>query len=195
MHKQAHNKMMTLEMEQRIVELYGEGKSGTEILEIIGTFKTTKTIYDILRKYNVDPRTGTKRDPLLDHFYFHDIDSPEKAYALGLILSDGWVTKPQKDSSGNITRNAQIALMLEQTDGYLVEWMKSQWGTANKINTITNKPNEDDPSRTVTTVSKRIVVTSPQMFFDLDSLGIDARKSYVSILPIIDDDLYPFFCR
>lgn len=188
---------MTDELEAQIVDLYKSGSSAGKILEEIGTFKTTKTVYDVLKKHDVAARSqDICRDPNLDHWYFHKIDSPDKAYALGLMLTDGWVTKPPTDQSGNRLRAAQIGFALTESDQYLVYWMRDQWGSSNKISHI-HKCDQIFPDGKTHNVSpaKRIMVTSTRMFMDLDSLGIDTRKSYISILPIIDVDLYPFLLR
>lgn len=180
------NKIMTRELEDEIVSLYLSGYSASKILTKIGKFKTRKTIYDILKKYNIDARTKTMRDPNLDHHYFDHIDSASKAYVLGLLIADGWVTKPSK-----LRSIPQIAFSLAGEDKYMVEWMADQWGTQNKINEIQGEKQKEFPSgnKYDCQTMYRTVVSSGQMYSSLKLLGIDSNKSYISILPPIDNEL------
>lgn len=176
------NKRMTPELERYIIQEYKNGNSASEILDKIEIFKTTKTIYDVLKKYDISTRDSDRsRDPNLKTDYFEVIDSQEKAYALGLMISDGWVSK------GDRNKSPQIAFSLLEEDKYLVSWMKEQWNSKNKINII----HKDDLKPPM----YRIMVSSQKMYRDLDALGIDVMKSYVSILPIIDESLYSHLIR
>ena len=198
MRQTPHNKKMTDQLEKEIVSLYLDGLSAASILKTINVdFKTTKTIYDILKKHEVIARDSeTAKDPGLRHDYFKSIDTPEQAYLLGLMISDGWVVNPQRDSSGNIIRNAQIAFSLTESDLETVEWVKDQWNTSNKISTIIKPPSTFPNGKTYSSQPvTRVVVTSQIMFQDLNTLGVDARKSYVSLLPIVELDLYSHLLR
>lgn len=198
MRKAPPNRLLTDLLESEIIEMYQSGLSGAAIVDQMGVFKTSKTVYDTLRKYGIPRRDGeTMKDPNLDHWYFQEIDTPAKAYALGLMISDGWVSNPVRDSSGNIKKNAQTAFSLNVEDEYLVYWMRDQWCSKNIINHITKKNALVSPNGKIyqSKTMSRIIVTSGRMFQDLNRLGIDANKSYLSILPIIDRSLYCFLFR
>lgn len=196
--KNPPNKLMTSDLERQIIDLYNNGLSAPKILEEINVFKTTKSIYDVLDKYSIRTRSPhTMNDPLLDHNYFERIDSPEKAYVLGLMISDGWVTKPQVDEHWNIKKNAQIAFSLNQDDKYMVEFVKDQWKSSNKISII-HKEAFIGPSGgyCVGRPMARIMVTSQIMYEDLKALGVDSNKSYVSMFPILgNQELYSDLIR
>jgi hypothetical protein len=198
MRKPPSNKLLTPEVEQEILNLYADGLSGSKILPLLSVrFKTTKTVYDVLKKHGVLRRAGdTCHDPTLIHTYFHDIDTEDKAYALGLMISDGWVAKPLRDSSGNRLRSPQVGFSLTEADGYMVEWMRSQWASGNKINVIEKGGQTHTNGRVYDhKPMHRIMVTSDAMYEDLDRLGIDANKSYLSILPEIHPEMYPHLIR
>lgn len=197
MRKNPPNKKMTDELEMEILEMYSSGLSAPRILDEVGLFKTSKTIYDILKKHGKVARTGeSMRDPNLDHSYFQNVDTADKAYLLGLIVSDGWVTKPGTDNSGNITKSPQIAFSLTESDRGLVEWVAAQWKTQNKISII--EKDETIYPNGVVYVSRpmsRVIVSSQKMYSDLNRLGVDTKKSYLSILPILEKELYGHFLR
>lgn len=187
--------LMTPQLEREIVRLYVEEElSAGAILKEIKTFKTTKTIYDTLRKHGIKAGDRTNcQDPSLDHFYFTEINTPDKAYLLGLIITDGWVSKAKTRTS------PQIAFSLKQDDQYLVEWVRDQWKSRNKINIIKKDTGYMLPQGKVSQkacVMSRIMVSSGRMFDDLDLLGVTPGKSYMSLLPLLEDDsLYGHLIR
>ena len=74
---------------------------------------TWKTILNILRKNNIEIRSCKdkyKNLPLLDD-YFDNINSPDKAYFLGFLITDGAVYKDRD----------RIALELSVKDEYMVK--------------------------------------------------------------------------
>lgn len=166
------NKKMTEEDEQLIVDKYREGFTGKKILTLFnGKFKTTKTIYDILRKYGVRTKAGPAAYVKLNHRYFNQIDSPAKAYVLGLVLTDGWVTKKSDNSY-------QIYFGLQDRDRYIVEYVKDQWGTDNKVLRI---PKEDKRDQ------YRIGVHSRVMAQALAGYGVVPRKTGICHLPFLKE--------
>lgn len=101
---------------------------------------------------------GTGRNTLIQravaHDYFKDIDTPEKAYILGLLASDGCVTDRDVVTFG-----------LQAKDASLVEWVRDRLSPMSKLG-----------------VAKRdgfvsFAVTSHRMADDLARLGIVPRKS------------------
>lgn len=90
---QSSFRQITKEEESKIVELYELGFNSYELADMFG-YKTKKSILDILRANNVEVRNSgeiasskrTYRD-----FSFEKLDSEEKAYIIGLLLSDGYV--------------------------------------------------------------------------------------------------------
>lgn len=170
------NKIITLDDEKLIIKKYLEGFSGPQIVKFLSKIKTTKTIYDILKKYNV----GTREEPLLnnsDHFYFSSIDKPEKAYLLGLLITDGWVN----------TEKNEVGIQLQENDLWLIEWIKNQIQSPHKIlrttKGLTKYPNgkyyESSPMY-------RITNNSMKMVNDLKKYGITDKKTFITFFPILD---------
>lgn len=174
------NKKITIEDEKKILELYKKGKTGPEILkELNFKFKGAKTIYDCIHKFGVKIKERWEYTNH-DHFYFSSIDSPNKAYILGLLIADGWV-----DADRNV-----VGIQLTEEDAFIIEKIKEEWKTDNKIITCFKKPilRKDKAKTYICSPMKRISVNSPKMFEDLQRLGLKQNKSLVITLPLIGEE-------
>ena len=172
-------KKITSEDEQLILRLYQEGKTGSEILFLLnGKFKTTKTIYDCLSKYRIKKKEKWEYSNH-NHFYFDKIDTPNKAYVLGLMVADGWVCPKQN----------LIGLQLIEQDISIIKKVKKEWKTDNKIITCTKAsfPNKDNTKIYTPTPMKRIAINSPKMIQSLSKLGVVHRKSKRVTLPFLKE--------
>lgn len=81
--------------EDEIVRLYKLGKTSEEIAEIYG-YKTKVSIIQKLNRNNVQIRDSgeiMKGRRKYKDFNFINIDSQEKAYIIGLLISDGYVSE------------------------------------------------------------------------------------------------------
>ena len=79
---------------EEMKNLYLDGHSANEIAKMAG-YKTAKSISDKLKKAGVQMRTSAESKDLkktYDNSMFKYIDRSWKAYFLGLLLTDGWVT-------------------------------------------------------------------------------------------------------
>jgi hypothetical protein len=174
------NKKITIEDEKKILELYKEGKTGVEILKAFNfKFKTPKTIYDCIKRFGVKTREKWEYSNH-DHFYFSKIDSANKAYVLGLMLADGWID----------TDRHTVAIQLTEDDAYIIEKIKEEWKTTNKIINCVRKPivRKDTGKTYICKPMKRISIGSPKMLEDLKNLGLKQNKSLTITLPIIGED-------
>jgi hypothetical protein len=173
-----YNKRMTDDDEKFIIKKYQEGNSAKQILNLLlNKFKTTKTIYDILKKYNIQSHDPSFYNSV-DHFYFSQIDTPEKAYVLGLMITDGWIC------NGNSVN--QIAIGLKEEDKYIIESVKKEWKTENKLTYIAAKEKLMPNGKIyLCEPSYRIMVHSPKMIEDLKLYNVTIRKSFTTTLPII----------
>ena len=111
--------------------------------------------------------------------FLSELNSPEKAYFLGLLYSDGCVYKNKDWESYNI--------MFGQSE-------------INKdiVYKINNLLDSDYPVATTLKGSKlfyRIDLKSKQMFEDLQRLGVEPNKSLTCTFPNINEDLMPHFIR
>lgn len=107
-----------------IVRLYNDGLSAAAICKILPY--TPHTIINHLRERGIEIRSkaGFKK-PLNEH-YFEEINSEKKAYLLGYLMADGCITE---------RKNSQtcIGMQLKSDDAYILEEMKSEFQSDNKI--------------------------------------------------------------
>ena len=62
-----------------------------------------------------------------DDGFFHEIDTPDKAYWLGLLYADGWVIN-NKDSA-----TYEVSIELQDGDGYLLEQLAKAIGGVHQV--------------------------------------------------------------
>ena len=167
-------KIITEELKQEIIKYY---------------LSQPMTIKHIEDKYELSHPTVTKilkdipkytkaklNNPNANERFFQEIDSEEKAYFLGLLISDGNVFK---DDTG---RQASISITLNLKDEYVLQKFKEVLN----INT------------SITTDGRgcgQIAIRSDLMAEDLKQYGVIPRKSYFTFLPKINDTYMPDLIR
>lgn len=94
--------------------------------------------------------------------YFREIDTPVKAYLLGLLASDGWISD-----------KGQLSLALQEKDSALVEFARDQIAPGARVKSY----------ETRTTRMVLFKVQSPDLATDLAGWGIVPRKSRIVTWP------------
>ena len=135
------------------------------------------TISKVLKENNINIYTKTKLfSPQLDEDYFKIIDTENKAYFLGLIISDGciFIQKSKQNS---------INICLQKCDKYLLEYFIKDIHTNKHITTDNRGCFE-------------ISILSTKMVEDLLKYGVTPRKSLNTIFPTnLNNDMYPHLLR
>lgn len=134
-------------------------------------------------------KLGIKKYPYTCRYdFFKEIDSEEKAYWLGFICADGWITENTKSNSGC------LGIQLQKGDSlHLKKFNKSLegnypitfGGSTCSISTKQDKINEYCLIR----------IFSIDMVNDLKNNGITSNKSYDLTFPNIQEDLIKHFIR
>ena len=118
--------------------------------------------------------------------YFKIIDSPEKAYWLGLIYADGTV----RDRMGGKPMSS-IKLSLASSDGYIIERFRDDLNSNHPVHIYASRrPNEQSTSE--------LVLNSKYMCADLERLGVYPRKSLTLLFPTeeqVPSTFMPHFIR
>ena len=136
---------------QEIIKLRASGKSVTEIGKILNLDRTA--VSRNLKKLGID----TSRNTLIKNI-FHQIDTEEKAYWLGFLYADGYVSKYN-----------QIEVSLALKDEEHLEKLKKF------VNTNTNIFKDDHRCR--------LLFCSKELANDLASLGCVNNKSLILTFP------------
>lgn len=169
-------KIITDELKQEIIDFYLE---------------SPKTYQDIRDKYHLSLPTIGKilkdvpkypkakiYNPQLDEHFFETINTEEKAYFLGLIITDGNVFI--KDDKSN--RQASISITLNLEDEYMLDNFK------NILHSNTNIGHDGRGCG-------QIAVRSNIMAEDLKKYGIVPCKTLSTYLPDIDKKYLPHLIR
>lgn len=91
-------RFVTLEQENEICKRYLNGETSYSLAKEFG-FKGHKSITDIIKAHGISTRNTQEEQQKhtgYANFSIANIDSPEKAYFLGLILTDGYVLEKYK---------------------------------------------------------------------------------------------------
>ena len=161
---------------ENLVEYYKQ--KPITIPQISKIFKISiPTVYKILKEYNIETykKHQIYNDGLIED-YFENINSSNKAYLLGLLITDGCVFTPKQGTP-------RIMLQLNQKDKHMIEAFKEEIKAPRKI-TIDKRDN-----------SSSISITSSKMALDLSKYGVVPHKTFCTIFPDIDKGFYPDFIR
>jgi hypothetical protein len=176
----AWNKRLTPEVEGFIIEQYRGGLSAGEILKSI-PFRTRKTVYDVLERHGVPRRDGiADYKKGFDEAAFAVVDTPEKAYWLGILITDGYVVEPGRVGSPLVG--------LQMTDREAAEGFRGFLGLQNPVLRI-------EPRGERHQTMYRAVCHSRRMAHDLARFGVVPRKSHVTFLPLLSEELMPHLIR
>lgn len=164
---------------EKVIEMYNSGYNMTTIAKYFG-FKSYGPIQKILKKegVNLKLRIGSNnRSKSLNENYFDNIDTPNKAYILGWIMSDGYVSKNK--------------LVFGLKDLEILEFIKSEMGSEHKISEIFVY----DKRTSKTYQQYKLQICSKKISESLNKLGIFQSKSFTVDLPKINKNLYPHLIR
>lgn len=183
------NKIIDENIEINMIRDYKKLMSAKNVAVKYG-FKTHKTVIDVLNKYNINIRepkiiTNYNTD------YFKKINSHDKAYILGFLLTDGYVLK---DYQG-------IGIQLQERDGYILEKMAFRIGPSTSIIHISCQNKRDKAKMAGDTQfinvqdMKRLTVHNREISEDLKKVGVIKNKTYILRCPRIKSDFLSSFFR
>lgn len=154
--------VITDEIKQQINKLYHQGKTSTQISDILGIkFPTINSYFQKLGiKFRPDPG---------NIHYFESIDTYAKAYILGFIAADGALV-PAKNSP-----TVTLTITVKYEDRAILEFIKSEIGNSHKILEI-RRPSGFDKSKMIH--HARLAFSTPQIVHDIMKYGITPRKSF-----------------
>lgn len=92
--------LLTIVQERKLVMRYQTGETSAQLMQVFG-FKSHVSVLAVLNAYGVKRRSWSEtmkglqnaRKHSLNQSFFSEIDSELKAYFLGLLYADGWVSR------------------------------------------------------------------------------------------------------
>lgn len=185
-------KILTPEEIEKLKSLYQQGQSVAKITTELSTKGLTEnTIIDFLEENGVAIHKRGKQTNIKHEDFFERIDSEEKAYILGLLITDGYVVYPQR----NTTHNPHWGITLETKDKYILERIKELVGSNVKIVDRTRNRSDLPNRKTPITFESQLIITSSKMVEDLKKYGIVPRKTFTVGLTELDESLMPHLIR
>ena len=162
-----------------IIELYNNGLTCREIHKLYShIYNSEEAIQRIIKKAGIS-RGRHKKEIILEHDYFENIDTENKAYFLGLLLADGCIIDSHSGQS-------IIKLELKYEDKYIIESLANEL----KTDLIVRDYNYGRKHNAI------LQVRSDKMAKDLSYYGIIPRKSLIiSDIPNISDEMIRHFLR
>lgn len=134
-------------------------------------------------------KLGFRKRRYTNFDYFHDIDTPEKAYYLGYIFADGWICYNKEIS------NYEFGMQIQSEDDYILHGLNHIFGDQYEI--TKTPPHEQIIMGRLCHVGwmSCLRVYSVNLVEDLMSHGIVLNKSHHDDFPIINDNLFFDFLR
>nr|DAU84890.1 MAG TPA: endonuclease [Caudoviricetes sp.] len=174
-------RQLSLEEKSEIIKLYQEGIAANTLKRKFKLqFQDIKTI---LTEYGITPRTHreSRKSYKYNENYFEHIDTPEKAYWLGFIYADGFITKK---TNGNAVFGFTLAE--EEPLIKLNQCLESNKpiGKYKKVNSYKSN-----------SIEYKTAFCSNKMVSDLEKHGCVEGKTFKLKFPNLDKNLIPHFIR
>lgn len=164
----AVKKLLSQEQIQYLIDLYNEGNSLREVATISGYSRTFIT--KIFNENNLVRRTNKEnsRKYYLNDNYFNIIDSSEKAYWLGFIAADGYITTKRQGEG------QKLGITLSDKDHNHLDKLNICLESSYPVNVY----NASTSNYSQDSVFCRLLISSDSMITDLKSLGIIENKTF-----------------
>jgi intein-encoded DNA endonuclease-like protein len=157
-----------------IINLYQSNISCKEIGKKYNCAK--QTINKLLRENNIKIKNNSdcQKKYKINENIFKKIDSHEKAYWLGMLAGDGWVTHKH-----------EIGLSLQEKDKEMIYKFRDFLESNHNIHIINNGLKKDGTH----SISYEIRFTNLKMWSDLNKLGIIPNKTKNMEFPNLEENL------
>lgn len=165
----------------KICELYLSGLSKEKLQKMYNVSNSVIDRIFTIKNIKCRDNSHKKRKYTLNENYFDNIDTPNKAYILGLLYSDGC----------NYTKTNHIKLELQARDKDILDKINSELNSNRKLKL--NKLSEKNSNHSNT---YRLSIINKHMSETLYNLGMIDNKSLKLTFPKwLDDYLIPHFIR
>ncbi|KRL07950.1 helix-turn-helix domain-containing protein [Liquorilactobacillus hordei] len=176
-------RIVTDEEKIKSVELYKKGLSTVKIGKLFN--REPRTINRMLKSMGVEIRSNkinSRKHHIYNERYFNNIDTQEKAYLLGFIYADGFIS-----INGNTKR---FGISINRVDEYLLEFVRKELNTDYLINRY-----KVSCGYRVGVNYSRLLMTSDLLVDDLIKHGVVEHKTNILLPPKISNNLKRHFIR
>ena len=176
-------KKFSEEIINEILQKYDNGQSITSLNKEYHTTKVRDLLIENNRQVPESRKGvgGRKRQCTLNENYFQELDSKDKAYFLGFIYADGFITK--RSQGQNI-----LGLTLAEIEP--IDKFKNYIQTDKKVGYYKKSNGYSDKS-----YEYKLALISDKLVSDIEKLGVVERKTLTLTFPDIREDLIPHFIR
>lgn len=169
---------------EKAIELYKNGTPLIQTCEMTGVAKTT--LHRQLKALGLmrSNKENSRRYDV-DHDFFDRIDTEEKAYWLGFMYADGYITQSKSGQKA-------IAIALSRKDKYHLERFRDALKATYEVKDYTGN------SYGKKIQYSRLWITSDKLYDDLKAKGVVEHKSLVLMFPsdqIVPKELRHHFIR
>jgi intein-encoded DNA endonuclease-like protein len=173
---------------EEVIQKYKELKSVVKVGKVFNV--SFGPIKRILKENGYNP---TQRKYKVNHNYFDNIDTEEKAYWLGFIYADGYV-RVRTRYGENPGQGNSFCMNLSILDIEHLKLLRKCVGSTHKIiNKVSVTKNKQGKSYSSNVC--RLSVNSNKLVEGLVSQGVVPRKTHILTPPKIDEKLYRHFIR
>lgn len=162
----------------KMSDMYINGMTTREIGRLYGI--CDNSVSKLLKNNGVEIRRAVRRSKIKNHRYFQNIDTPQKAYFLGWMISDGSVVT----SRTRPDRAPIISIEVHNRDRCILERFAEELGADDTVVHLHEKRNH-----------AHLRFASEEMASDLAQYGVVPNKTWTMYLPIIDEALMPHLIR
>lgn len=148
---------------------------------------TSKQVEGWVRNHIKDRITKRR---VFDNHYFDNIDTPDKAYWLGFIYADGWISHSKARRA-----SYELGIELQRQDRYILEEFNNCLGGVHKIYDFHREVRIAANKNATHTDTSAIRIYSKDIVCSLNKNGIDFNKTYTNTIPVVSDELFADFLR
>lgn len=167
-----------------VLDMYYMYSSGVSAADIAVKYNIcTDSVYNLFTKYDFEIKSisHAKQQYKINENYFDEIDTPNKAYIIGLLYADGC----------NMTDKHEVTISLQERDKHILEQIKNELrydGPLRFIDYNTKNPNHQN--------QYKLDITNKHISESLNKLGVWKNKSLILEWPEwLDKKLYSHFVR
>lgn len=159
--------------EQKLEKYLSLVKKGCTTKEICTYLNVTRrTVLNYSKKTGIKPKSGKKK-PDFNYNYFEEIDTEEKAYMLGFISADGYISSNER----------ALSFQINKKDIDIIKKFDKEIGANSNV------------TKSSTENCIRVNYCSKKMVNDLSKYGIVRNKTKKIKIPNIKKDLIKHFIR